>query len=101
MPVHNTRGAPNLSAIAPANGWPNPHKIFWIAIASANTSRPQPFVCDNGVRKKPSDERGPNVSTAIMQPHSASTIRQPKEEVTGVIGLVMESQFWSILGARP
>ena len=38
---------------------PAPHSRFWIAIASANTSRPQPLACDSGVRNWPSAERGP------------------------------------------
>src|SRR5262245_1265757 len=59
--------------MAPAKGWPNPHSRFWIASASAKTSRPQPLAFDRGVRKKPSDERGPKVSTEIEQPHRIST----------------------------
>src|SRR5260370_36585623 len=59
--------------MAPANGWPTPHNRFWIASAKANTSRPQPFARDSGVRKKPSEERGPNVRIAITQPHSTIT----------------------------
>src|SRR4051812_47968955 len=69
-----TRGAPNLSATAPATGPPTPQSRFWNAIASAKTSRPQPFACDSGVRKKPIDERGPNVRTEMQQPHSIRTI---------------------------
>src|SRR4051794_34651307 len=68
-----TRVAPNLSAIAPATGPPTPHSRFWMAIASANTSRPQPFACDSGVRKNPIEERGPKVMTEMQQPHSIST----------------------------
>ncbi len=73
-PTLSTRGAPNLSAIAPANGWPSPQSRFCNASDSANTSRPQPFACDSGVRKKPSDERGPKVRTEIAQPHRARMI---------------------------
>src|SRR6266849_7292130 len=40
-----------------------------MASASENTSRPQPFSADIGVRKKPSEERGPNDRIAIRQPH--------------------------------
>ncbi len=63
-----------------------------MASASANTSRPQPFACDSGARKKPIDERGPNVSTEMVQPHSISTagIRQlndlAADWIIGVMG---------------
>ena len=36
-------------------------------------SRPQPWVADSGVRKKPSAERGPKASMAIRQPPSTTT----------------------------
>src|SRR6202023_1394218 len=42
-------------------------------MASENTSRPQPFSTDIGVRKKPSAERGPNDSIAIAQPQTMMT----------------------------
>jgi len=45
-----------------------PHNRFWIASAKANTSRPQPFASDQGLRKKPSVDRGPKVRIAIRQP---------------------------------
>src|SRR5258708_14964685 len=61
------------SAMAPAKGWPTPHKGFWIAKASANTSRPQPWALDIGVRKKPNEERGPKVKMAIRQPQTRTT----------------------------
>ncbi len=48
-----------------------PQIRFWIASENANTSRPQPLACDNGVRNNPSVERGPNVSTEIVHPASA------------------------------
>ena len=53
--------------------------MFWIAIARPKTSRPQPFACDCGVRKKPSVERGPKLIMAMRQPHSTITagVRQP------------------------
>src|SRR5262249_46793028 len=46
---------------------------FCRASASENTSRPQPFAVDIGVRKKPSAERGPKLTSEMRQPHS--TIR--------------------------
>ncbi len=53
-----------------------------MASASENTSRPQPFSCDIGVRKKPSAERGPNDRIAIRQPQMTITegVRQFKRE---------------------
>jgi hypothetical protein len=52
-----------------------------MATESANTSRPQWFVSDNGVRKKPSDERGPKLIIAIRQPQAttAAGVRHPME----------------------
>jgi hypothetical protein len=56
-----------------------PHTRFCSAKASANTSRPQPFACDIGVRKKPKVDRGPNPSREIRQPQTMITsgVRQP------------------------
>ncbi len=50
-----------------------------MASAIENTSRPQCCSCDIGVRKKPSDERGPNAIIAMRQPQITTTIgvRQP------------------------
>src|ERR1700731_3458162 len=59
--------------MAPANGCAAPHSRFCTASASPNTSRPQPFSTDMGVRKKPSAERGPNDRTAIRQPQMMIT----------------------------
>jgi len=59
--------------MAPAKGWPMPHNRFWIASAKANTSRPQPFASDQGLRKKPSVDRGPKVRIAIRQPQMTIT----------------------------
>src|SRR5262249_20523877 len=55
--------------------------MFWIASARPNTSRPQPFTCDIGVRKKPSVARGPKLIMEIRQPHNTMTsgVRQPIE----------------------
>ena len=56
-----------------------PHSKFWMASANANTSRPQWLACDIGVRKKPSEERGPKLIIAIRQPQMITTkgVRQP------------------------
>ncbi len=51
-----------------------PHSKFCNASASANTSRPQPFADESGVRKKPSEERGPKLRMAIRQPHATMTV---------------------------
>src|SRR5262249_32880941 len=84
-PPASTRRAPYRSAIAPANGCATPHNRFCMASASENTSRPQPFSWDMGVRKNPSAERGPNESVAIRQPHTMITpgVRQLMREVAG------------------
>src|SRR5215471_9663423 len=68
--------------MAPANGWPRPQRMFWIASASPNTSRPQSLACDIGVRKKPSVARGPKLIMEMRQPHSTITsgVRQPSVE---------------------
>src|SRR5262245_10646420 len=59
--------------MAPAKGWPIPHSRFCSASENAKTSRPQPLACDIGVRKNPSDERGPNARADTRQPQSAMT----------------------------
>src|SRR5215813_1927763 len=76
-----TRLAPSRSAIAPANGSAAPQSRFCTASAMAKTSRPQPFACDSGVRKKPSAERGPNAAMETRQPQIAITagVRQPMD----------------------
>jgi hypothetical protein len=53
--------------------------MFCIASANPNTSRSQPLAWDIGVRKKPSDARGPKLNSEIMQPHATITagVRQP------------------------
>src|SRR3974390_3115317 len=63
----------------PANGCPIPHSKFWIASATEKMSRPQWGPSDIGVRKNPSDERGPKLISAIAQPHATMTagVRQP------------------------
>src|SRR5262244_668357 len=65
--------------MAPANGWPRPQRMFWIASARPNTSRPQPLACDMGVRKKPSVARGPKLIIETRQPHTTITtgVRHP------------------------
>src|SRR5215211_3435671 len=52
-----------------------------MAMASANTSRPQLFALESGVMKKPSDDRGPKLRTEMQQAHSTKTagVRQVKE----------------------
>ena len=52
---------------------PTPQSKFCSANASANTSRPHPWVDDSGVRKKPSEERGPKLISAIRQPQTTMT----------------------------
>src|SRR5712691_2895792 len=59
--------------MAPAKGWPMPHNRFLIGSGRANTSRPQPFASDQGLRKKPSVDRGPKVRIAIRQPQMTIT----------------------------
>src|SRR5688500_1436505 len=78
-PPLSTRTIPNRSASMPANGWASPHRMFWIASARPNTSRPQPLACDCGVRNRPRMERGPKLIIAIRQPLSTITagVRQP------------------------
>src|SRR5215475_773510 len=65
--------------MAPANGWPMPQRMFWIASASPNTSRLQSLACDIGVRKNPSVARGPKLIMEMRQPHTTITtgVRQP------------------------
>src|SRR5262245_51966007 len=80
--------------------------MFWIASARPNTSRPQPFTCDIGVRKKPSVARGPKLIMEIRQPHSTITsgVRQPIEtlELEGnEMAMCHENPVCQIPGARP
>src|SRR5256885_3346044 len=81
---------PKRSATAPANGWPMPQSRFCSAKASANTSRPQPFAWDMGVRKKPNAERGPKPSSEIRQPQRMITsgVRQPIERAAAEICVI-------------
>src|SRR5262249_53135867 len=85
-----TRLAPSRSAIAPANGNAAPQSRFCTASAIANTSRPQPFAWDSGVRKKPSAERGPKATIETRQPQIAITagVRQPTDGRWVTAGLV-------------
>ena len=82
VPVHITGTVPKRSASAPENGCPRPHRMFWIAMAKANRSRPQPFNDSIGVMKKPRVERGPNAVTAARQPQMRMTagVRQVMED---------------------
>src|SRR5438105_13573675 len=65
--------------MARANGCPRPHSRFWIATASAKTTRPVPSSVLKGWRKNPKVERGPKVRIAIRQPQATITagVRQP------------------------
>src|SRR5882672_1473192 len=85
-----TRLAPMRSAIAPANGNAAPQSRFCTASAIAKTSRPHPFACDSGVRKKPSAERGPNATVETRQPQITITagVRQPTDGRCVAAGLV-------------
>src|SRR5690606_36962160 len=62
------RAVPQRSAIAPANGWVAPHSRFWIAMASAKVSRPQPRSRLIGCRNRPKLERMPNDSRTTSDP---------------------------------
>ena len=75
--------------MAPTNGCAAPHSRFWIAIASANTSRPKPSSWLIGWRKKPKVERGPKVRIAIRQPQATMTagVRQPSAD--GAVAVVV------------
>ena len=62
--------------------------MFCIASANPNTSRSQPLAWDIGVRKKPSDARGPKLNNEIIQPHATITagVRQPMLTARGTEG---------------
>ena len=64
-----------------------PHNKFWMASAIENTSRPQWFSCDIGVRKKPSEDRGPKAIIAIKQPLITTTmgVRHPMDVSLSVV----------------
>src|SRR3954451_21074285 len=64
------RRVPKRSASMPAKGWAMPHTMFCSARPTPNTSRPQSFDCDCGLRNKPRTERGPKLSSDIRQPQS-------------------------------
>src|SRR5436305_12689128 len=57
----------------PANGWAMPQTMFWTASANPNTSRPQSFACDCGLRKRPRTARGPKLKNETRQPQSTIT----------------------------
>ena len=71
-----------------------PHNRFWIAKASAKTSRPQPFCDDIGLRNSPNDERGPKPSSAIRHPQRRMTIgvRQPSRAAVADIEVIARSR---------
>ena len=58
-PPASTWRTPKRSASPPAIGWPMPHSRFWIAIASAKTSRSHPRASESGSVKRPKDVRTP------------------------------------------
>ena len=81
-PTLSTGTAPYRSAIAPANGWAAPHSSIWIASASANTSRPQPLVCDIGVRKNAQPRTRPEAEHADQATaHQDDRGRAPRRRV--------------------
>src|ERR1700674_185258 len=99
-PAERTRAVPKRSATAPANGWPTPHNRFCTAKARANTSRPQLFAADMGVRNRPKVERGPKVSMAHMQPQTTMTsgVRQDvRGAARGTVVMVGRFQFGALL----
>jgi hypothetical protein len=69
-PPASTRAGPKRSASAPPSGWPMPQARFWIAMASAKTSRLQPWLADTGPVNRPKLLRRPKVSSEIRQPHT-------------------------------
>src|SRR3977135_3936459 len=54
-----------------------------MASANPNTSRSQPLAWDIGVRKKPSDARGPKLNSEIIQPHATITAGAGRPMVAG------------------
>src|SRR5262245_41746614 len=71
-----------------------------MAMASENTSRPQPPDSDRGVRNWPMAERGPKLNNAIRQPHPTTTtgVRQPTRSAAERV-VILESP--SPRGAQP
>src|SRR3954453_20793342 len=65
---------PKRSAIAPANGWATPYSNVCRATENEKISRHQPLALDNGVRNRPSADRGPNPSIEMRQPHTRITV---------------------------
>jgi len=66
----------------PASGWPMPQSRFCNASAKAKTSRPQWLAADIGVRKNPSEERGPKDISEIRQPKPMMRIGVRQELAT-------------------
>src|ERR1700694_6035969 len=98
-PAARTRTVPKRSATAPANGLPTPHNRFCTAKASANTSRPQLFAADMGVRNRPKVERGPKVSMAHRQPQTTMT-SGVRQDVRGAVrGTVVMARAFPGIGA--
>src|SRR5437870_586582 len=78
-----TGSVPKRSASAPENGCIAPYNKVCIATASAKTSRSQPLSIDIGRKKTPSDERGPKLMVAMMQPEAtiSAAVRQSEVRV--------------------
>src|SRR5436305_9133284 len=71
-----------------------PHSKCWSTKASANTSGPQAFACDIGVRKKPNAERGAKPSSEMRHPHRMmiAGVRQPIERAVWAIWIMGNSR---------
>src|SRR5882757_1763223 len=97
-PPQRTRAAPKRSAIAPAKGWPIPHRRFCTARVNEKTSRPQPCSTLIGVRNKPSVDRGPKLTIDTSPPHRMMTAgtRQPIDGTGEIVkeGLVITGLVW-------
>jgi hypothetical protein len=66
-------------------------------------SRPQWLACDNGVRKKPMEERGPKLIIEITQPQTTSTngVRHwLNEDVLAVCTAISSPLFQALKGER-
>src|SRR5438093_4554296 len=58
----------------PAKAESAPQIRFWIAIATENTSRPQPKSRLIGCRKRPKPARAPKLKPRIRQPQTMTTV---------------------------
>ena len=73
-PISNTRPAPSLSAMAPANGWVRPQNSWPKANARLMLPSPSPVAVLSGPRNSPIDWRVPIVSAKV--PAAASSTSQ-------------------------